>query len=268
MSRPCTTVGGPLVPLGGGRTHPSGPSLSAPSSASRHHTPTHTAGVLGVQPHLLRMERECLSHETDLPPASATLPRPPSLLGRLSPSGSLLDPVQREVSPLASSPHLWGLSVLEPFSQALGLARSQWTQGPARGALDSLSLPDGLAAPLLPGQAWHLTPPGFLSSTSTITEILHTSCTSSTSGNELTVLYRRWHLLTPATSPPIGTILRNPSRPQVLHGSTGSQRLLVVLMPKLPLLHSSQKGFISRPELALDRSPRWRHFHSRLRFIG
>jgi len=103
------------------------------------------------------------------------------------------------------------------------LKRWDWREvnGPKalQGALDSLSLPDGLAAPLLPGQAWHLTPPGFLSATSTITEILHISCTSSTSGNELTVLYRRWHLLNPATSPPIGTILRNPSRPQVYHGS-------------------------------------------------
>jgi len=80
------------------------------------------------------------------------------------------------------------------------LTRWNWREvnGPKalRGALDFLSLPDSLEAPLLPGQAWHFAPPGFLSATSVIPEILQTSCSSSTSGNELTVIYRRWHLLT------------------------------------------------------------------------
>ena len=37
--------------------------------------------------------------------------------------------------------------------------------------------------------------------------------------HSLTVTYRRWKLLHPATSPPQGTILRTPSRPLLYHGS-------------------------------------------------
>ena len=50
-------------------------------------------------------------------------------------------------------------------------------------------------------------------------EILFTNLSPSAWGHTLTVLYRRWQLLASATSPPPGTILRNPSRPQVYHGS-------------------------------------------------
>ena len=42
---------------------------------------------------------------------------------------------------------------------------------------------------------------------------------SSTWGHSLTVIYRRWHFPYPAISPPQGSILRNPSRPLVYHGS-------------------------------------------------
>ena len=81
------------------------------------------------------------------------------------------------------------------------------------GALHTLALPLDTAVPLLPGQAWHFPSDRFLAGSSTITEILFTSLSPTAWGHSLTVLYRRW------TSPPPGTILRNPSRPQVYHGA-------------------------------------------------
>ena len=104
-------------------------------------------------------------------------------------------------------------------------ASSQWSwravNGPKalEGALNTLALPHDTAVPLLPGQAWHFASDKFLAGSSTITEILFTNLSPTAWGYSLTVLYRHWHLLASATSPPTGTILRNPSRPQVYHGS-------------------------------------------------
>jgi len=82
---------------------------------------------------------------------SATLSCTPSFFGMLSPSGSLLVSVQRQVSPLAPPPHLWGLSVLQPFFQAQGLARHQWPRGAARGF--RLPLPSGQLSGPTPSRA-------------------------------------------------------------------------------------------------------------------
>ena len=104
-------------------------------------------------------------------------------------------------------------------------ASSHWSwrevNGPKalEGALSTLALPQDTAVPLLPGQAWHLSSDKFLAGSSTITEIMFTNLSPTAWGYSLTVLYRRWHLLTSPTSPPPGTILRNPSRLLVYHGS-------------------------------------------------
>ena len=103
-------------------------------------------------------------------------------------------------------------------------ARTCWSwreiNGPQalQGALNTLTLPANTAIPLLPRQAWHFSSGDFLSWATDATEILSTSCVPSTWRHFLTVIYRRWHLLHPAISPPQGTILRTPSRPLVYHG--------------------------------------------------
>ena len=116
-------------------------------------------------------------------------------------------------------------------------ARTCWSwreiNGPQalQGALNTLTLPANTAIPLLPRQAWHFSSGDFLSWATDATEILSTSCVPSTWRHFLTVIYRRWHLLHPAISPPQGTILRTPSRPMAF------QRSSVHGMLGLPFLH-------------------------------
>ena len=111
---------------------------------------------------------------------------------------------------------------MEPPYPALGLARSQWSQGSA--GRFRFTHPPGQFDVFSPARACVALCPSWLPLRDTeITEILHTPCSPSKSGNALTVVYRRWRLLTPATSPPQRTTLRNPSRPQLYHGSIATQ---------------------------------------------
>ena len=87
------------------------------------------------------------------------------------------------------------------------------------GALHTLALSLDTAVPFLPGQASHFSSHRFLADSGAIADILFTNLTPTAWGCSLTVLYRRRHLVASATSPPTGTILCNPWRHQVYHGS-------------------------------------------------
>ena len=91
-------------------------------------------------------------------------------------------------------------------------------------ALDTLSLPEALAVPSLPGQTWHLKSNTILADTSRLTEILQVSTHACPTGIVLLVVYRVRSLPLAVISPPKGLLLHDPSPPQIYTGSMVTEK--------------------------------------------